>query len=280
MPLTDVNPYTRVDRYFSRMRMITTCIAAIVGLLCGATAMAQHNRTGETRWSAEAAVYTNVGDRKHRIAPALAYGHSDGVGMPLRLAVAYRWAENFHATVAVDRVELRSGGIQNNVDHTAWYEADEVTIGHAVNALFLGVGARSGPVGHGHVSLRAELLAGLRVVSTNASFGARHVAGGVPYAYWGNDLWDAVANGETAIAAWDQRSLIERQSAMGLSLGTGFRLHVHIGPHVSIIVPDIQMSLPLVKPGYAAVEQGAVRIPAHKLDLAYGIFGSGLAVHW
>ena len=135
-------------------------------------------------------------------------------------------------------------------------------------------------MGHGHVSLRAELLAGLRVVSTSVNFGARHVTGDPNVWYWGGDLWDAVANGGTAIAAWDQRSVIERQSAMGLSLGTGFRLHVHIGPHVSIIVPDIQLSLPVLKPGYAAVEQGAVRIPAHKLDLAYGIFGAGLAVHW
>lgn len=248
--------------------------------------MAQHTMTGSTRWSAEALVYTNIGDSKHRMDPALGYGHSDGVGMPVRVGAAYRWAENFHAVVAMDHLEVRSGGVLNNVDTTDglgnhWYRADEVTVGHIVNALFLGVGASTGPVGHGRVALRAELIAGTRVVQATADFATRHVSGGWrPNLFSTGNIWEEVANGEIAVAAWDQRNVIERQSALGLSLGTGFRIHLHIGPHVSIIVPDIQVSLPIVKPAYDAVPDGTVRIPAHTLDLAYGIFGAGLAVHW
>lgn len=219
-------------------------------------------------------------------------GESEGSRSSFRVGAAYHWTEDFHAMVALEHLEVRSGGAQNNVTDSTWttgdwfishhfaYRADEVTIGHEVNSLFLGVGVRSGLVGHGRVALRAEMLIGSRVVHATANFGTRHVSGVISNGLIPYMPWEIVASGGTAIAAWDQHERIARRTAMGLSSGMAFRLHLHIGPHLSFIVPDIQVSLPVVKPAYDAVEEGAVRIPAHKLDLVYGIFGIGLAAHW
>ena len=274
--------------------MCTCCryTAALIALLSASVALAQHTVTGETRWSAEALVFQRLSERKQRVEPTMNMGESEGSRSSFRVGAAYHWTEDFHAAVALEHLEVRSGGAQNNVTDSTWttgdwfishhfaYRADEVTIGHEVNSLFLGVGVRSGLVGHGRVALRAELQIGSRVVHATANFGTRHVSGVISNGLIPYMPWEIVASGGTAIAAWDQHTRIARRTAMGLSSGMAFRLHLHVGPHLSFIVPDIQVSVPVVKPAYDAVEEGAVRIPAHKLDLVYGIFGIGLAVHW
>ena len=76
--------------------------------------------------------------------------------------------------------------------------------------------------------------------------------------------------------------VVATQSAVGLGLELGLRAELWLGRNLSLIVPDVSMTVPLIKPSFDAVggPQQGVMIEPYELVLSYSSVGVGLAVHW
>lgn len=273
-----------------RLRIWTVGLA----LLLKAGAQAQSGEAAwddMPRWGAEVLAYIPLGSARIYVAPEPIKGYSTFHARPCRIGAAYRFHDGFQATFAFERATIRSGGLQNNVIDDEWtsgewfsttyqaYHADMTTIEHQVNALCLGIAARSSPVALGKVACRVEMRAGLRILQAVAGFGTYHTSGVHHIGLFSSSVWDVV-DGEQAVNTWDQRREAGRQVAMGLSADGAFRLYVHWGRRFALILPELQFSTPMVKPSFGAIDAGDVRFAPHKLVLGYGALGVGIVLQW
>lgn len=273
-----------------KMRIWTACI----GLLLLVSARAQSSETlwsHMPRWGAEALAYIPLGSNRIHVAPEPTKGYSTFHARPFHIGAAFRFHDGFQATMAFERATIRSGGLQNNVIDDEWtsgewfsttyqaYHADMTTIEHQVNALCIGIAARSSPVPQGKVACRVELRAGLRVLQAVAGHGTYRTSGVHHIGLFSSSVWDVV-DGEMAVNTWGQRREVGRHQAMGLSADGAFRLYVHWGRRFALMLPELQFTTPVIKPSFGTVDAGEVRFAPHKLDLGYGALGGGIAVSW
>lgn len=265
-----------------------------MGLLLLVSARAQSSETlwsHMPRWGAEALAYIPLGSNRIHVAPEPTKGYSTFHARPFHIGAAFRFHDGFQATMAFERATIRSGGLQNNVIDDEWtsgewfsttyqaYHADMTTIEHQVNALCIGIAARSSPVPQGKVACRVELRAGLRVLQAVAGHGTYRTSGVHHIGLFSSSVWDVV-DGEMAVNTWGQRREVGRHQAMGLSADGAFRLYVHWGRRFALMLPELQFTTPVIKPSFGTVDAGEVRFAPHKLDLGYGALGGGIAVSW
>jgi hypothetical protein len=168
--------------------------------------------------------------------------------------------------LAVEHVTLRTGGGQGfGIDSTwntgGWfdftitaYHVELLTVEHAVNSLSFGVALRSSPAGPRSISYRGELRAGFRVLQARAEHGAYRKSS--TYGGLFSFAPESAYYGEEALSDWDLRQQLDQQRAWGVSAEFLVRMYLHVGRHVSLILPDLAFSLPLAKPGFDAVERG------------------------
>ncbi len=210
-------------------------------------------------------------------------------GTAWRLEGSRRIRKGWYLMAQLERNTLRGAGLVNAeavpYAGTTWslfggsatYRGDMLTAEHRVNTLALTTGLFNAPFPRRHdVGLTLAMGGGLALHQVNANYGVQHNATcTVSY-----DWWSGGSN--TALDSWHNRQVFNEQHAFGLSLLMQLRVELWLGRHVSILVPSMEVVVPVVQPHFSSATDpgGTCTVEAYDLNLAGLRFGTGLAVHF
>jgi hypothetical protein len=265
-----------------------------IGLMSGS--QAQDAWAPMTRWSIEGMRFTGSGPRE-LMSPEPLFSSTSSDQQVWRMGASYRWNKCWYATVAVERSTLRTGAITGMVIDSIWsdpwdiwfgsyenyaYHATELSIRHSLSSVLLGVGLISGPMsGDRRISARIKLNGGLRVQYVTSSYGRYVISGQTSVDQGYTFTWDQCVGGYGALTDWNRREEVATDVAMGLALEGGLRCEIWAGRHISLIVPELYYTIPMIKPLFGRVDLGdGQRIGSYALDLKYSTIGAGIALHW
>ena len=206
-----------------------------------------------------------------------------------RLEATRRLRKSWIVGAHLENRTLRSAGLVNATrigGHIAGmfgggydvYAADIFTAEHRVNTLGLMTGFHNAPFlrKRSKLGYTLSVAAGLGVHLATASYGVeRDTEATVHFGY-------SQSGRKDVLDQWNGREEFARHSAMGLSALLDVRAELWLGPHVSLMLPMIGLTVPLLAPQFpgATDAPSGVVVQAYGLDLATTTFSTGITVHF
>lgn len=206
-----------------------------------------------------------------------------------RLEGAYRLRKGWTVGAYYENRTLRCAGLANAVwidgYSTGWfgegwntYSADIISVQHRVNTLGLMTGYYNAPFPRrkSKSGYTVAVAGGFGVHMATASYGVeRDTQCTVRFEFLGPDEHDVLAR-------WSGRDEFAKHTAFGVSALFDLRAELWFGGHVSIMLPMLGFTVPLVKPHFAGArdEASGVSLHSYDLDLVSTTISTGIVAHF